>query len=325
MSNTEDDMIRKLTGLLAGAALAFGATLAQADEFPSRPVTIVVPYSPGSTDTLARTLSEGLSKELGTPVVVETRPGAGGTVGGAYVANADPDGYTLLFAVSSVQTVAPHQRELPYGFDDLKPVARVAVGPNVIAARVGAPFTTMEEMIAYAKANPDKVSYGSAGTGGATHIAAEAIARAADLDLFHIPFGGVTPAIAATVAGDVDLVLGFASAILPQAEAGKLVALAQLSETRASLAPDLPTLKEAGVDLALPPNVGLWAPAGTPDEIVNKISAAVKAAAAGDTFVKFGKSTLTEIDYADAMTFMEVLQAENSYFEWLLPTIDFSK
>jgi len=318
-------MKRTLTTLLAGAGLVLAAMTAQAAEFPSRAVTIIVPYSPGSTDTLARTLSEGLSEELGTPVVVETRPGAGGTVGGAYVANADPDGHTLLFAVSSVQTVAPHQRDLPYGFEDLKPVARVAVGPNVLAARADAPFKTMEEMLEYAKANPGKVSYGSAGTGGATHIAAEAIAKAADIEMFHIPFGGVTPAIAATVAGDVDVVLGFASAILPQGEAGKLVPLAQLSEERAQLAPDLPTLKEAGVDLALPPNVGIWAPAGTPDDVVETISAAVAKAVQRENFVKFGKTTLTEIDYADSLTFTEVLLAENSYFEWLLPQIDFSQ
>ena len=118
-------MNTKLTGLLAGAALALGVTAAAAQDYPTRAITIIVPYSPGSTDTMARTLAEGMSQELGQPVVVETRPGAGGTVGGAAVANADADGYTLLFAVSSVQTVAPHQRDLPYGFDDLAPVARV--------------------------------------------------------------------------------------------------------------------------------------------------------------------------------------------------------
>ncbi|WP_084175038.1 Bug family tripartite tricarboxylate transporter substrate binding protein [Afifella pfennigii] len=318
-------MKRTITSVLTGAALALGVSAAAAQDFPSRPITIIVPYSPGSTDTLARTLSEGLSNELGQPVVVETRPGAGGTVGAASVASADPDGYTLLMAVSSVQTVAPHQRDLPYGFDDLTPVARVAVGPNVMAARKEAPFTTMEEMVAYAKENPGEVSFGSAGTGGATHIAGEAIARAAGIELFHIPFGGVTPAIAATVAGDVDLVLGFASAILPQGEAGALVPLAQLSEERTSLAPDLPTLKEAGVDLALPPNIGLWAPAGTPDEVVNKLSDAVKVAAEGERFTEFGKSTLTEIDYADAGEFTEVLTEEDAFFAELLPSIDLGK
>lgn len=311
--------------ILAGAIAALGLGHAVAQDFPTRPITVIVPYSPGSTDTLARTLAEDMSKELGQPVVVETRPGAGGTVGGAAVASADADGYTLLFAVSSVQTVAPHQRELPYGFDDLTPVARIAVGPNVIAARQDAPFSTTEEMIAYAKENPGKVSYGSAGTGGATHIAAEAIAREAGVELFHIPFGGVTPAVAATVAGDVDLVLGYASAIMPQADAGKLVALAQLSEERASVAPDLPTLKEGGVDLVLPPNIGIWAPAGTPQDVIDRLSDAARKAAEGETFTKFGKTTLTEIDYADAATFAGILEKEDAFYADLLANIDFSE
>lgn len=318
-------MKKRQTTLMVGAALALGISASQAQDFPTRAVTIVVPYSPGATDTLARTLSEGLSEELGQPVVVETRPGAGGTVGGAFVAGADPDGYTLLFAVSSVQTVAPHQRDLPYGFDDLRPVARVAVGPNVIAARTGAPFTTIEEMISYASENPGDVSYGSAGTGGATHIAAEAIARAAGLELFHIPFNGVTPAITATVAGDVDLVLGYASSILPQAEGGNLVALAQLSHERASVAPDLSTLREAGVDLALPPNVGVWAPAGTPDDVVARLSDAIGAAAQSVSFMEYGQTTLTEIDYAPADVFAQVLAAEDAFFADLLANIDISE
>ncbi|WP_425049241.1 tripartite tricarboxylate transporter substrate binding protein [Psychromarinibacter sp. S121] len=315
-------MKKTITGLLAGAALALGATAAAAQDYPSRAITIIVPYSPGSTDTMARTLAEEMSKELGQPVVVETRPGAGGTVGGAAVASADPDGYTLLFAVSSVQTVAPHQRELPYGFDDLAPVARVAVGPNMMAARNGAPFSTIEELVAFAKENPGAVSYGSAGTGGATHIAAEAFARAAGIELFHIPFNGVTPAVAATVAGDVDLVLGFASAILPQDEGGNLVALAQLSAERTAVAPDTPTLMESGVDLALPPNTGLWAPAGTPEDVIATLSAAVETAAASESFTTFTTSGLTAVDYADSAAFTEVLKAEDAFFAELLPTLN---
>ncbi|WP_375590294.1 tripartite tricarboxylate transporter substrate binding protein [Hoeflea alexandrii] len=318
--------MRKLvTSMLGGVVLAMGSVVAMSADYPSRAITVIVPYSPGGTDTLARTIAKDVSEELGQPVVVETKPGAGGTIGGAFVANADPDGYTLLFAVSSVQTVAPHQRDLPYGFDALRGVARVAVGPNVMAARVGAPFSNLEEMVAYAKANPDNVSYGSAGTGGATHIAAEAVARAAGIDLFHIPFKGVTPAVASAVAGEVDLVLGFASAILPQVEGGKLVALAQLGETRAKLAPDLPTLMESGVDLALPANIGFWAPAGTPDEIVAKFSAAVEKAIKGQTMVEYATNTLSELDYADPAAFNAILATEDAFYKDLLANIDFSK
>lgn len=318
-------MTPKLTSLMAAAVLSLGATMTSAQSFPDRAVTIIVPYSPGSTDTMARTLAEDMSEALGQPVVVETRPGAGGTVGATEVVNSDPDGYTILMAVSSVQTVAPHQRELTYTFDDLIPVARVAVGPNVIAARTGAPFATIDEMIAYARENPGAVSYGSAGTGGATHIAAEAIAQAAGIEMFHIPFGGVTPAITATIAGDVDVVLGFASAILPRGDAGQLVPLAQLSEERTSLAPDLPTLRDAGIDLALPPNIGLWAPAGTPDDVIAALASAIEASATGATFTDFTTNALVEVGVAGPAEFLEVLQAEDAFFAALLPTIDFSE
>lgn len=314
-------MNKTFSALLATVALALSVSTASAQDYPTRSITIIVPYSPGSTDTMARTLAQEMSQDLGQPVVVETRPGAGGTVGSAAVATADPDGYTLLFAVSSVQTVAPHQRELPYGFDDLAPVARVAVGPNMIAARTGAPYSSVDELVAYAKENPGDVSYGSAGTGGATHIAAEAIARAAEVELFHIPFDGVTPAVAATIAGDVDLVLGFASALLPLVEGGKLVAIAQLSEERTTVAPDVPTLIEGGVQLALPPNTGIWAPAGTPEEVITKISAAVEKAAASESFQTFTKSSLTAVDYADSVEFTEVLKKEDAFFADLLPTL----
>lgn len=314
-----------LTTLMATAALSLGVATASAQSFPDRPITIIVPYSPGATDTMARTLAEDMSTSLGQPVVVETRPGAGGTVGATAVVNSDPDGYTILMAVSSVQTVAPHQRDLSYGFDDLAPIARVAIGPNVIAARVGAPFTTMEEMIAFARENPGAVSFGSAGTGGSTHITGEAIAQAAGIDLFHIPFGGVTPAITATIAGDVDLVLGFASAILPRGESGQLVPLAQLSEERTSLAPDLPTLRDAGIDLALPPNIGLWAPAGTPDDVIATLADAVSASATGTRFSDFAANAMVEIDVAGPAEFMDVLRAEDAFFAALLPTIDFSE
>ncbi|WP_417599600.1 Bug family tripartite tricarboxylate transporter substrate binding protein [Pararhodobacter oceanensis] len=317
--------MKQTLNFLAVAALSLSATMASAQSFPTRPVTIIVPYSPGSTDTMARTLAQDMSETLGQPVVVETRPGAGGSVGATAVVNADPDGYTILMAVSSVQTVAPHQRELSYGFDDLLPIARVSVGPNVIAARNGAPFTTIPELVAYARENPGVVSYGSAGTGGATHIAAEAIAQAAGIDLFHIPFGGVTPAITATIAGDVDLVLGFASAILPRAESGQLVPLAQLSDERTSLAPDLSTLREADLDLALPPNIGLWAPAGTPEDVIAALAAAIETSATGETFSEFAANALVEIDVAGPEEFLRVLQAEDAFYAALLPTIDFTE
>ncbi|UCE31791.1 MAG: tripartite tricarboxylate transporter substrate binding protein [Burkholderiales bacterium] len=313
-----------ITALAAAATAVVLAPAAQA--FPTGKLTIIVPYSPGSTDQLARTLAPELEKALGQSVVVETKPGAGGTVGGNFVAKSSkPDGHTMLVAVSSVQTVAPHQRELPYGFADLKPVARVTVGPNIMGARAGAPFNDLASLIAYAKANPGKVSFGSAGTGGATHLAGEAFAQAAGIKLNHIPFKGVTPAIAAAVGGNVDLVFGFASAIMPQVEGGKMVAIAQLGDKRVSGLPNLTTLKEGGIDLALPPNLGVWVPAGTPDDVVAELEGAFRAAASSDAFKAFTTKRRTEIDFLGAADFAKVLEQENVFFGKLLTSLGMAK
>lgn len=314
---------RNLLGLAAGAALLAATGSVQA--FPDKNLTIIVPYSPGATDQLARAVGAEVEKALGKTVLVETKPGAGGTVGANIVAKSDPDGSTMLIAVSSVQTVAPHERKLPYGFDDLKPVARLTVGPNVMAARTGAPFNDLKSLVAYAKAHPNKVSFGSAGTGGATHLAGEAFAQAAGIKLNHIPFQGVTPAIAATVGGTVDLVLGYASAIMPQVEGGKLVAIAQFGDKRASVLPNLTTLKEGGVDLALPPNIGIWVPAGTPDDVVATLEAAFKKAMQSESVQAFAKKNMTEIDFAGSKAFRGILEKENAFYEKLLKSLGMAK
>ncbi|MGP9819447.1 tripartite tricarboxylate transporter substrate binding protein [Salinarimonas sp. NSM] len=314
--------------LIAGAAgLALAATAATgAAAFPNDTITLVVPYSPGATDTLARTLAPELERILGQTVLVETRPGAGGTVGANFVAkSSEADGHTLLFGVSSVQTVAPHQQDLPYGFADLVPVARITAGPNMMAARTDAPFGTLEELVAYAKANPGIVTFGSAGTGGATHLAGEAFARAADVELNHIPFQGVTPAVAATVGGTIDLVLGFASALMPQVAGGNLVAIAQFGDARASVVPDVTTLQEGGVDLSMPPNIGVWAPAGTPAEAIATLESAFEEAAASEAFQQHARNSLTEVAFLGADAFAEELTREDAFYADLLAALGMAK
>lgn len=317
---------RTVGQIVAMALLALAGGDAAAQTFPTKPVTIIVPYAPGATDQLARALAGSMEKTLGKPVVVETRPGAGGSVGAAYVAkSAAPDGHTILFAVSSVQTVAPHQNALPYGFDDLLPLARITTGPNVVAARADAPYKDLKGLIAYAKANPDKVSFGSSGTGGATHLAGEAMARTAGVKLTHIPFQGVTPAVAAAVGGNVDLVLGYAQAIHPHAQAGKLVPIAQFSPTRAKVMPDLTTLKEGGVDLQMVPNIGAWVAKATPPAAAAALEKALQTAAASPEFVELGKKTLTEIDFADSAAFQKELREENAFYKKLLTDLGMAK
>lgn len=294
----------------AAALLALSG--AAAADFPTRQINVIVPYAPGATDTLARTLVAEMVDDLGVTVAVESRPGAGGTVGARAVAAAAPDGYTILIAFSSVHTLGPHQNpDLDYGFDDLAPVARIALGPNVLGASASAPFETLEGLIDYARENPGAVSFGTAGTGGLSHLHGEAFARAAGIELFHIPFQGVTPAVAAAVAGDVDLVIGLGSSIMPQDAAGAMRAIAQFGDTRAGILPDLPTFPEVGVDVSLPTLIGMWAPAGTPDDVIARLGASLEQAIASDAVQEYGRSVLIEFSFADSATFGEQLATEN--------------
>ncbi|CAL8976113.1 hypothetical protein RHODGE_RHODGE_00648 [Rhodoplanes serenus] len=299
----------------AGAAALGGLGLRVARAFPTEPVTVIIPYAPGTTDQLVRVLGMGMEKTLGKPLVTETKPGGGGSVGASYVAKrAKPDGHTLIFGVSAFHTIAPHQTALPYGFADLKPVARLTVGPNMMAARVGAPFKDVRELVAYAKANPEKVTYGSAGTGGALHLAGEAFAQAAGIKLTHVPFQGVTPAVAAAVGGTVDLAFGFAQAVMPQVDGGRLVALAQFGPKRTKVLPDVPTFRDMGVDLAMPPLTGFWAPAATPDDVVAKLAEAIRVGSMAPDFVAFCEKSRTEIDYVGPAEFRRELETENAFF-----------
>lgn len=318
-----------LIGAAGGAAsiagtMGLGSRLAFA--FPDQPVNVVVPYAPGATDQLARAFATEMEKTLGKPVVVETRPGAGGTIGAAYVArNARADGHTLLFSVSSPLTIAPHQNRLPYAVDDLRPVARVALSPNVMAARADAPFKDLASLIAYAKANPEKVTYGSAGTGGSTHLAGEAFAAAAGVRLTHIPFQGVVPAVTAAVGGTVDLAIGFAQHVMPQIKGGRLFAVAQFGAKRAAVIPDIPTFREGGVDMSLSALIGIWAPKATPDEVVQQLAASVEKATTGQAVVDFATQTLTEIDYANPTDFAADLKEESDFMLGLLRKLGMAK
>ncbi len=316
--------MNRRTITLMAATVLLGSWALPVRAFPDKPITIIVPYAPG-TDQVARGLATELEKAFGQTVVVENKTGGGGSVGAGFVARSKPDGHTLLFAVSAVQTSAPHQTRLPYGFDDLQPIARISVGPNVIAARADAPFKTLQEMIAYAKANPGKVSYSSAGTGGATHLAGEALARAAGIKLTHIPFQGAAPAVAAAVGGSVDLGTGFAQAIMPQVEGKRLVALAQVGGERAKILPDVPTFKEGGVNLVLPPNTGIWAPAGTPPEVVAKLEQALANALKAPALQTLVERTQTEVDFLNSADFRKVLVEENTFLKGLLGEVGLLK
>ena len=265
--------------LLLGALVALGgiaaATSASAQSYPSRPIKLIVPITAGSgTDVLTRALADRLTAALGQPVVVENRPGAGGAVGATFVAKAAPDGYTLL-ATSSALTVAPAiYPNLSY--DPIADLAGVTLIADLGAALVTAPskpFKTVRELVAQAKARPGQITYGSSGTGSASHLTSEKFRTAAGFEGVHVPYRGAPEAITDAMTGRIDFLSSPLAAALPLIKDNKLVALAVPAKRRSSLLPDVPTIVEAGVPAAgYETWVGVLAPKNTPRDVVNRLN-----------------------------------------------------
>ena len=259
---------------IAALALCALHVSAQAQAWPSKPVRIVVPFTPGSgTDIIARTVTERLSPQIGQPIVIENRPGAGGTIGAALVVKSEPDGHTL-FVHSSSYTVTPSTyKDLPYDtLRDLTGVIPLGLLPNVLVMAPSKGIRSVKELVAAAKAKPGSLNSASVGVGSATHLNAERFRLGARIDTVNVPFKGSPEALTEIITGRVDFYFCPVVAILPLLKDGKVVALAVGSTKRSSALPDLPTTLEAGV-----PNsdynfwIGMFGPAKTPREVVNRI------------------------------------------------------
>nr|WP_231934111.1 tripartite tricarboxylate transporter substrate binding protein [Bordetella bronchialis] len=247
--------------------------------YPTRPITLVNPYAAGGpADIVARSLARGLEKRLGQPVVVENKPGGGASIGTAFVARAKADGYTLLLGTSAGHVVTPLMQKTAYdGVADFTFASVVAVQPIMLAVNPARGIGTVAELIARAQAAPGKLSYGSAGVGGATHLGAELFQQAAHIQLNHIPYPGASPAVNDAVGGQLDMVMLNLSASLPFIRQGRLVPLAYAADRRSPLLPQVPTLDEAGVHGAQAATwYSLAAPAGTPPAVVQRLSDAVR-------------------------------------------------
>ena len=233
---------------LLGASVA--ADSAQAQNYPTRAITLVIPFAPGgSTSIVGRAIADKLSEGLGEKVVVDNRPGAGGTVGTKAVAKSDPDGYTLLLGYTGTLAIGPSLYKHP-GYDprqDFAPIGMIGNAPNSLVVHPSFPAKTVAELVAYAKANPDKVNFGSAGAGTASHITGEYFARAAGIKLVHIPYKGTGPALTDLLGGHIPMAFAPIPASHPNVSAGKLRALAVTSVTRSGLLPDVPTMIDAGL------------------------------------------------------------------------------
>lgn len=271
---------RHLIAALATSALAFlGAPAASAQEFPSRPIKLVAPLAPGgATDLVARVLAERAGKILGQPMVVENRPGAGGTVGSALVVQSPPDGHTLLMGTIGTLAISPAMYpKMPYDTDrDLTPVVLVAGGQFALVVHPSFPARNFEEFLEQARAQPGKINYGSAGNGSTLHLGMELLASMAGLRLTHVPYKGSGPLVTALAAGEVQVGLPDVPSVMQFVRSGRLRALAVTGMQRDPTLPDVPTVTESGIkgyDVVV--WLGVMAPARTPPEIINRLNEAM--------------------------------------------------
>jgi tripartite-type tricarboxylate transporter receptor subunit TctC len=261
---------------IAAAALALAATAALAQDWPTGPVRLVVPYGPGSTpDIVARVVAERLGARIGKPVVVDNKAGAGGMIGTDAVAKAAPDGQTIGLSIAGPLAVnALLYKKMPYDPADLAPITIAATQPSVLVAGPKLEASNAQELVALLKANPGKYNYSSMGAGTISHLAMETLAARAGTTMVHVPYQGSGPAVMALLSGDTQLATLPAAAVMPHIKAGKLKALAVATEKRSSALPELPTLREAGIENVFADAwMGFVVPAKTPEAIVAKLRA----------------------------------------------------
>jgi tripartite-type tricarboxylate transporter receptor subunit TctC len=274
--------MRRLFVLAAGVAAAILAACpcaAQVGAYPAKTIRLVVPFPPGAgTDAVARYVAQKLGEAMPATIVVDNRSGAGGAIGAAEVARAEPDGYTLLFVASPFTTVAAASKNA--GYDPVKQfvaVAPIAAGPLVFLVNADFPAQSMRDFLALAREKPGKLNYGSAGTGSVNHLALELLKVRAGVDIVHVPYKGIAPATVDLLSGQIQAITASIPAALPFIAQHKLRALAVTGPQRSPLLPDVPSWKEAGVENAEVVNYwGIVAPAGTPQAVIDRLNAAVR-------------------------------------------------
>jgi tripartite-type tricarboxylate transporter receptor subunit TctC len=284
------------------------APLAAAQDYPSRAVTMIVPFPPGGVaDIVGRPLAAMMEKSIKQPVVIVNRTGAGGALGMREVAKAAPDGYTILMGLSSISIFPVSERingkQPSYELKDFAPIALVTADPTVLVVRADSPYKSVKDFVEAAKAKPGKINYSSSGVYGTLHVAMEMFANAAGVQLFHVPYGGGGPAITALLGGQVEASAQGPAAAIGQIRGGKMRALAGWGTERLKLLPDLPTFKELGYDVEFYIWSGVFAPAATPGPVVTRLREAVKTAATSHDFTNAMEKVSTPVSYLDAPEF----------------------
>jgi tripartite-type tricarboxylate transporter receptor subunit TctC len=305
------------TVLLAGlAALACAAAVAQ-ETYPTRAITMIVPFPPGGVaDVTGRPTAAAMEKILKQPVVVSNRPGAGGAVGNAAVANAKPDGYTILMALSSISVIpaadALFDRKPAYSLDQFAPVALITADPTFLTVHPSLPAKSVKELVALGRSKPGQLSFSSSGIYGALHMPMEMFLHAAKLKMRHVPTTGGGPAITAVLGGHVDMCAGGPAAVTPHVKAGKLRPLASWGPKRHEGYPDIPTFKELGYDIEYLIWAGMFVPKATPDAVVKVLRDAARKAVEDGDFKAMMAKVNSPVYHLDAPEFMKFWQADAS-------------
>jgi len=275
-------MLRRIL-VAAGLAAAASVAFAQA-AFPTKPITMIVPFPPGGlADIVGRPVADAMGRDLGQPVLVDNRGGAGGGIGMALVAKAPADGYTILMALSSYSVLPEADvllgRAQMYSYASLRPIARFTADPTVLAVRADAPWKTVKDFVEDARKRPGAINFGSSGNYGTMHVPMEILKQVANVRMTHIPYTGAGPAVVALLGGQVDAVASGPATVLQHVKAGKLRVLAHWGTVKLDTMPDVPSLKQSGYDAEYAQWSGLFVPANTPEPVVQRLRAAAKAAA----------------------------------------------
>ncbi|MFT8244887.1 Bug family tripartite tricarboxylate transporter substrate binding protein [Roseomonas sp. BN140053] len=303
-------MVISRRGALLAAGTVLGAGGARAQSYPDRPIRVIVPYAAGGADQYIRPIQNRLMAALGQAIVIESVTGGGGAIGANRVRNAAPDGYTLLFAGTGALTAVPRLQNLSYAVGDFAPIANLIAIPYVLAGRRDARFRDFAGLLELARSRPEGLSYGTPGAGSTPHLAAEAMAKAAGIRLLHVPYSGVATAVVALLAGDIDLVMGAPSNIMPLVERG-VVPLVQTGATRIGPLPEVPTLRESGLAVELVTRFGFFAPKGTAPAILDRLSRLVLEAGADPTYAEAMHRAFNEVELLEPRRFGEFLLAED--------------
>ena len=299
-------MMRRAAAFLLAFALPFAA--AAQDKYPDRPITMVVPFPPGGVaDLTGRPVAAAMEKILKQPVVVQNKTGAGGAVGMAAVANAKPDGYTILMSLSSISIIPEadklFDRTPAYTMDQLAPIALISADPTILVVPADSPWQTAKDFINDAKKRPGEIAYSSSGIYGTLHMAMEMLSHAAGIKLKHVPFNGAGPAMTALLGGHVQSLASGPNVVIPHIKAGKLRPLAGWGDKRVAALRDVPTFKELGLDIEFHIWAGLFVPAQTPAPVVQSLREAAKKVVEDADFKSAMEKMETPIAYKDAPEF----------------------